>query len=366
MSTIPQATVPKDTSVPLEPNRGVHLKRPKSIAILAVAVFILICISLIFAPPKWDLKSGLASSIDKHTRLELCRSPKIVFIGGSNVSLGLDSEAVQRALKRDVVNMGLGASLGLRYQLEEVRDEIKPGDLLIIMPEYGNFYFTDKDASFSRLNGSPDLIHLWQVYPRSSRWIWAVFSSSPETMIDGADDIRRFLYFKTNFYKKTLGQLVWAPNKFWSPDLLKPVNTLFTQRKNFNLYGDFVGHLHMQPPKLAREEPIKSGEYKEFDTNSSNFLNAYAAYAAARGASLVLLPPVFPSNLKCNDVTFNIYEHWKSLLKFPVLASPERYGFDWTELFDTPYHTNALGRARRTKMVIEDLKGYLATKGNSP
>jgi hypothetical protein len=63
--------------------------------------------------------------------------------------------------------------------------------------------------------------------------------------------------------------------------------------------------------------------------------------------------------MKCDAVATDIYHHWTSLLTVPVLASPERYFFDRTELFDSEYHTNALGRRKRTRLVIEDLANYL-------
>jgi hypothetical protein len=152
---------------------------------MTIAIFFIICIVIFFAPPKWDAESGIAAIIDKHSRLEQRQSPKIIFIGGSNVLMGLDSAEIQKAFKRDVVNMGLGISLGLRYQLEEIRDQINPGDLIVVMPEYCNFYFLSKDITNAHLNGSSDLIHIVQIYPRAWRWVWAVYSSSPKALLGG-------------------------------------------------------------------------------------------------------------------------------------------------------------------------------------
>ncbi len=210
------------------------LQKAVSSFLLASFIFLTLNIFIFFAPPRWDSESGLAAVIDKHSRLRTCKSPKVVFIGGSNVLVGIDSSSVQEALQRDVVNMGLGISLGLRYQLEEVRDDIGSGDLLVVMPEYCNFYFLPKDVTNAHLNGSSDLIHLLQVYPYSWRWIWQVYSSSPEAMISGVDDVRRYLLLKVKFYKKVFVQVIHRPKTIYSKDLFKPTNTLFTHRKNYN------------------------------------------------------------------------------------------------------------------------------------
>ena len=347
-----------------EPIKRTNTRRPKSTGVLAIGLFLSLAAMTFVAPPRWGGNSGLAASDDKHARLESIQSPKIVLVGGSNVSLGMDSDAVQTSLHRQTVNMGMGASMGLRYQLEEIRDQIKPGDLVVVMPEYGNFYKVDKDYSNSHFNGSYELLNLYQACPKTLRWMLPIYTSSPAAMYDGLDNVRRFLVLKAKFYKKLVAEILQGEKKIFSPDLFKPTETLYTHRDAYNSYGDFIGHLKLKHPVLAPFEPIIPGEYTGFDLSSVRFLNNYAKFAASKGASVVIIPPVFPKNVVCRYAVMDIYQHWKTLLKIPVLASPDRYSFDWSELFDTPYHVNAAGRVRRTQLVIEDLQRVLAKKEN--
>ena len=53
----------------------------------------------------------LAASVDKHHLLVHQPSPRIVFVGGSNLAFGLDSGAIERSLGYHPVNMGLNLGL---------------------------------------------------------------------------------------------------------------------------------------------------------------------------------------------------------------------------------------------------------------
>ena len=348
-----QETVVSDAPRQL-PTKAVQ--RSASSFLTAMFIMLFICLAIVFAPPRFDSNCGLASLIDKHARLKTCKSPKIIFIGGSNVLMGLDSELVQRALHRDVVNMGLGASLGLRYQLEEVRDDVAQGDILVAMPEYCNFYSLGRDKTNGHFDGSSDLLNLMQIFPGSARWVWSVYTSSPSALLDGAYDLRELILLKVQFYKKILAKAFISTNQRPSPDLLKPAYSIY-QRRNFNEFGDCTAHLNMVSTTPLVEDPILT--YPKFDTSATDFLNEYNVFAKRRGASLVLLPPSFQRNSKSITITKDAYWHWVHLLTFPVLASPDRYTFEDAELFDSYYHTNAIGRRRRTDMVIEDLKNYI-------
>src|SRR6266436_7071833 len=67
-------------------------------------------------------KTGyLAASIDKHHLLVQQPSPRIVFVGGSNLAFGLDSSEIERSLSYHPINMGLHIGLGLAFMLAEVK-----------------------------------------------------------------------------------------------------------------------------------------------------------------------------------------------------------------------------------------------------
>src|SRR5688572_19607287 len=60
------------------------------------------------------------ASVTKHQRLSALPSPKIVLAGGSNLAFGIDSQMIEKATGRKVVNMGMDGYLGARFLLAEV------------------------------------------------------------------------------------------------------------------------------------------------------------------------------------------------------------------------------------------------------
>jgi len=82
----------------------------------------------------------LYAMIKKHRAAEESASPKIVFIGGSNLPFGLNSERISDETKMPVVDMGLHAGLGLKFMLEEAKPYIRKGDIVILVPEYQQFF----------------------------------------------------------------------------------------------------------------------------------------------------------------------------------------------------------------------------------
>jgi hypothetical protein len=99
----------------------------------------------------------------KEAALKNAPSPKVVFLSGSSGAFGVDSPRIQQALGRPVVNMGLNAPLGIEFMMNEVAGSIKPGDLIVLAPEYHLFY--------------PDIMDEW--HPPTKYYPWMVFDSQP-------------------------------------------------------------------------------------------------------------------------------------------------------------------------------------------
>ena len=72
--------------------------------------------------------------------LEETESPRVIFVGGSNLAFGLDSQRIKDSLDINVVNYGLHAGIGLKFMLDDVATYVQEGDILVIAPEYGHFY----------------------------------------------------------------------------------------------------------------------------------------------------------------------------------------------------------------------------------
>jgi len=111
----------------------------KILLFLVIIASIITC-SLFLIPNKRLKNSSLYADIDKNRRLDSLPSPKIVFVGGSNIAFGLNSKEIEDSIHLPVVNMGLHAGLGIYFMLNEIRNHVNKGDIVIFSPEYHQFF----------------------------------------------------------------------------------------------------------------------------------------------------------------------------------------------------------------------------------
>lgn len=63
-------------------------------------------------------------------------SPKLIVTGGSGAHYTIDSEVLETELGLPVINMGIDGPVGLNLILPSVLPEVKPGDTVLLIPEY--------------------------------------------------------------------------------------------------------------------------------------------------------------------------------------------------------------------------------------
>lgn len=85
-------------------------------------------------------KSLLMASIDKNSLLLETPSPRILFVGGSNLSFGLNSQMIKDSLQLNPINTAINASIGIKFMLDNTLDYVQKGDIVVLAPEYSHFY----------------------------------------------------------------------------------------------------------------------------------------------------------------------------------------------------------------------------------
>ena len=284
----------------------------------------LTCLGIVALPLKsYNINLGLA---DKHLRLAAISTPKIIFIGGSSLALGLDSEIVERQTHMQVVNMGLNGGLGLRYMLDEVKANIRPGDIIVISPEYEHWHG-------SLLDGGLNMLWAIRANPKS---ITAL--SSPNQILVIAQNAPEFIQEKFS-------------------ELLPGRRNPVYNRDAFNQYGDFVNHLdqlHVEPlGSIARinEQPD--------NPNTTEVLRAFAIYANCRNARVVYsFPPLAATQLALSDnktAIDHILAELNGISEIQVIDLPTDNVYPDNTFFDTVYHLNADGRKTRSNKVAQEL-----------
>ena len=111
------------------------------IGILLLPVVLVVAFAIATPPVSKSLSgSYLFAGKQKDFLLATVESPRIIFIGGSNLAFGTNSQMIKDSLGLNPVNTGLHASLGLKYMLDNTYRYIKKGDIVVVAPEYEHFY----------------------------------------------------------------------------------------------------------------------------------------------------------------------------------------------------------------------------------
>jgi hypothetical protein len=101
----------------------------------------------------YEQKGAIAANIQAPKRL--------LITGGSGAHYTLDSKAIEEGLGIPVVNLGLDGPIGLDVILPSMLNQIRPGDVVLLIPEYlilvDEDGFGDRSGQFGVAIGKPGL-----------------------------------------------------------------------------------------------------------------------------------------------------------------------------------------------------------------
>jgi hypothetical protein len=281
----------------------------------------------VIAEKEPDSNKYILASLDKENRLRDCSKPRIVFVGGSNLAFGLDSKMIKQELKREVVNMGLHGSLGLRFMLNESAENIKKGDIIVLALEY----YLHEEGDYK------------------------LFSEIIDFNKNAAKYVVRSISDRLKLSTVTLQRNVFD---FFNRKFSKiPVDSLF-RRNNFSEEGDFLGHLDIPFAGHFVYPQIPAADY----SNEIKRINDFIADADRKGARVFYTFPNYPAlSFKLNKAAINSFEtQIRKGVHCRVINTPETFVFPENYFFDTFYHLNKMGRAKRTEKMVILLKGYIS------
>lgn len=263
----------------------------------------------------------------KHKTLTQTESPKIILVGGSGVGYSIDSELLRKKTGKQVVNMGLYAQFGLRYMCEEIKDDIRPGDAVFIIPEYSQFYLF-----FEGWTGLNELIF---VHPQSL------------THLKTRQQFKTVAKSFPRFYQRKIGRL--------GSDLYELVGKKNEERNYFDAHGDYIGHLEktdsIDLSKHGLFPPFVQPKNLRFNPAVIPYLNDYADFIESKGAQMYFLFPTVPQEKLAKQAAFaqKIEKELKQKATFPILNTPENAALPLSDFYDTVYHLRKPGRRARTE-----------------
>jgi len=302
------------------------------VSIIQVGLLTAAIIALTFWGIKPDPDHYFAGSLVHIKLLEKTPSPRIILVGGSNVSFGIDAELMQRTLGIPVINDGLHTGLGLA-PLRELQEYIRKGDMIIISLEYDLF------TSQAVIDGDPVFLSDWIEYsPRRIEYL-------PNPLTEAPGIYAIMLQRKVN--RKV--------NTYLFGGSLNEIRNVFVGTK-YDSNGDFIGHLQdasMNQQKIAATPYPVSGLQEDIFV----FLENFNQIAQEKGAKVYFEAPASrQGNCKATGQTqmANFFKTFTERSLIPILTPLEEICLPNKYFFDTEYHLNGQGRELRTKRLIEN------------
>jgi len=294
-------------------------------------VFFLVPISLLFLsglflPPTPRASTSLLfANVKKDSLLQHSEGPRIIFVGGSNLSFGLNSQTIRDSLGLYPINTGVNAAVGLKYMLENTLQYVKEGDKIILSIEYELFYKHYDQTSDVLLRTIVD------VFPEK----WKDLSLSQKFRL--IPYLPRFSLTKLN----PTEYVAYSENQMYGGN-------------TFNEYGDAVSHWNLNGWDFR---PANIGG--QFNMNVIHKMKEFeSAVNQKEGEVLITFPGLDEVTFQKNRHAVLQVERNLKQTDFTILGSSERYVFPGEMMFDTHYHLIKEGVDVRTKRLIYD---YLQT-----
>ncbi len=304
-----------------------------------------------FLVSRYDTRASddnyLAAVLEKDRLIRSTPSPKIILVGGSNLAFGIDSRMMRDSLNVNVVNMGLYAKLGLRYMLAQVKPYIRPGDVVVVVPEYDQFY-----GKFSEGDNTLNTALLYAPSDRIGDFVKS-YSVVDVVLRPRVENVRRG-------FLQAAADAFGMKNEYFPPD----TNPVYN-RRSFNQYGDMMSHLGR---KSMKPDAIYAGNLppaREFSRAAVEELNDIADAARSRGAQVYFLFPSYMDRAYSNNsgAIADLQRRLKKEMRIPILGTPKDFVYPSNWFFDTRYHLNELGRGPRTTKMIEIMRAARTRDG---
>lgn len=258
--------------------------------------------------------------------------PRVVLVGGSAAAFGVDSALMEEALPDyAVVHFGLYAGLGMPLMLELMQTALRPGDVVLVMPEQQEQSLSDyfnAEMTLQALDG--ELPRLLRLDARHAFQLAAAFPGFA---------MSKLRYVLTHSTPK--------------PD---PVYC----RASFDVRGDLRNdaiEANMMPGGWDRNMPIALTQQALPDEAFLACMTRLTNEAKKAGAQvLYAFCPMNAAALTMDSDSDAYYDALAELLPCPILGDPNDSVMDAGWFYDTNFHLNSSGRAVYTCRLIRALK----------
>lgn len=274
----------------------------------------------------YDLKKKRASS---------CTVPKVLIVSGSGSLFGFNSQLIEEALNRPVINFGVAVGLRLPYILEQTKSVLSKDDIVILPLEY--YLYGDADEYTTTL--------LDYIVSRDPNY----FNALP-------------LFEKVNvIVRLPLSRLLSGIKNAIKPTWY-PCKGLYCI-ENMSPWGD---QINIEPEQRTAfdVERLRSWQdiaiYPDITKRSKKTLTDFQTWANEKGVKLVMIPMHVIDNPSYH--TQKGQDFFNKIRSFAnaqgILFVGDVYGhmYDKQYFFNGEYHLNSIGVAQNTQRMIKELQ----------
>jgi len=296
--------------------------------LFSLLLLLLIIIGFLVPVTPRASKSLLYAKIQKDSLLKNTDSPRIIFVGGSNLSFGINSQMIKDSLHLNPINTAIHAGIGLEYMMDNTLKYIKKGDIIILAPEYNHFYGRFIYGGEELLRTVAD-INLSEIFDLKEEQLRNIF----KYLIKYS-----FSKFKSKF--KLTEYFGFKESDIYS------VNS-------FNKYGDVYTHWTMKQQKFSSADTIRS----IYNPDAIKLIDSFRIELEKKGAKLFITYPSYQASSYDKSIN-QIKKIEQELLEnnFELLGTPERFRIPDAMMFNSSYHLLKKGVDYRTELLIEDIE----------
>ena len=267
----------------------------------------------------------------QYERLEKTEGERVIMIGGSSVSFGMDSQLFESLYGREFVSFGLYGAFGTKAMLDLSLREVKRDDIVIVAPE-------TVEQSYSLYFNGKALIKAFEEHPE------------------------RLLNVNIKDYDKIIGSLIpFVIEKRNYKNEKTTIDSIY-KADSINKYGEIRDGLRCG--NVMREGFLDEEIMIDIDNVQDEFfdyLNEYINKVKRKGAKIFFsFPPLNEKALNNKGIgveeLYNFYDDLSKKLDTDIISDPTDYIFDYRYFYDSNYHLNDAGKILRTVQLVRDLR----------
>jgi hypothetical protein len=284
------------------------------------------------------------SIIMKEQLLHDTPGARVIIMGGSGAASSIDSSTLKSALHKEPVNMGLFAGVGMRFIVNEVRNNIHKGDIILLAPEYEMLQQPSYGDGFL-------LLQLLEENPSKIKDVFTLHG-----VIVMTRSFPSWLQFQGAYLVHTIHNRLFAHTLTTS----EKIYTLDNITRSGDLDTSSAADVHLSEKDLR--DTSDGFVRPAIDPTNLSLITSLAVRAKNADAQLFVVLPAVPvlaevSNLPAIKAQYT--ELIAALGQDHILGTPGYFVFPNTEFLDAIGHLTAAGKIRRTDLILQALKEHL-------